>query len=74
MLQGGRQGALYYGVQSTPRYKLNNLNGTAGLQSLAEACQERMSYCIAYSPLSTSTPPGTSRLIMQPATSLAGGI
>jgi hypothetical protein len=55
---GGRQGALSYGLQSTPRYKLSNLNGTAGLQSLAEACQERMSYCIAYSPLSTSTPPG----------------
>ena len=58
LLQGGRQGALSYGLQSTPRYKLNNLKDTAGLQCLAEACQERMSYCIAYSPLSTSTPPG----------------
>jgi hypothetical protein len=56
--QGGRQGALSYGLQTSPQHRLDDLTGTAGVQRLAEACQEHMSYCVAYSPLATSTPPG----------------
>ena len=56
--QGGRQGALSYGLQTNPQHRLNDLTGTAKVQRLAEACQEHMSYCVAYSPLATSTPPG----------------
>lgn len=55
-MQGGRQGALSFGLQTTPHCTLDALKDKAGL---VEACQDRMSYCIAYTPTSISTPPGT---------------
>jgi len=57
-LQGGQQGALSFGVQTTPGQPLDTLGGKAGVQSFGEACQNHMSYCIAYTPVTTNTPPG----------------
>lgn len=58
LLQGGQQGALSFGVQTSPHRSLDTLKDTSGLQSLVETCQNHMSYCVAYTPAVSKTPPG----------------
>jgi hypothetical protein len=55
---GGQQGALSFGVQTSPGQSLDSLAAKSGLQSLGEACQNHMSYSIAYTPVATNTVPG----------------
>ena len=62
-MQAGQKGAFSFGIQTTPVRSLKSLDfRQASLQQLWGACQDHLSYAIAYSPTAggpaAAKPPG----------------